>query len=88
MNVFSGKHVDCVLDAGANVLLIEVGIVILTDPAKGNSFAHQFQDALHWNPGARETRLAKMNIRVDGNSLVHTPIISCRPTHFLPRPTR
>ena len=80
MDVFSGKHIDCVLDARANVLLIKVGIVISNDLVKGNSLADQFQDALYWDTSARDTGLAEMNSGVDGDSLVHTPIISCRAT--------
>ena len=49
---------------GADVLQFQIRVVIPDDLVEVHALAHEFEDALHWNPGACHTRLAEMNGRV------------------------
>src|SRR5438876_7817259 len=71
VDVFDSHDVNCILDAGPDVLRIEVRVIIANDFRKAKPFTHQFQHALHRNSSARNTRFSEMDLRVDGDSLFH-----------------
>src|SRR5437868_8247819 len=71
MSVFGGYHVNGVLDAGANVFRLKVGIVVANDVGKAQPFADHFQNVLYRDAGACNAGLAKMNLSVDGDAVSH-----------------
>ncbi len=63
------KDINGVLDACLNILHFEIGVIIPNDGFKGNRFANQFQDCLHWNARPANARFPKMNFGADLNSI-------------------
>jgi hypothetical protein len=59
-DVFTGHHVNRILDARANVFLLQIGVVIPNDLGKGDALADQLQDAVHGNPCPSHAGLPKM----------------------------
>jgi hypothetical protein len=55
----------------ANIIWLQVGVIIPDDLGKGEAFANQLQDALHRNPGPGYAGLPEMNSWFDGESLFH-----------------
>src|SRR5215813_33711 len=69
-----------ILDAGTNILNVEIRVIIPDDLCKRQSLAYQLQNIEHWNSGASHTRLAKMNMRIDSNSCLHVSPHSSSPS--------
>jgi hypothetical protein len=75
VNVLGCHERDGILNAGLDVWDGDIGIVVPNDLAKGKILIQQFQNALHGNARPRYTRLSKMYLAIDGNSVYH-PITS------------
>jgi hypothetical protein len=71
MDIFSRHQCDSIAQASANILNLEIGIVVLNDLIEGETLIEQLKDILHSNARAGYTRLAKMDVGVDFNSLYH-----------------
>ena len=75
MNVFQGYNVDCELHAGANVVKGQIGIIVFNDPVKAMSFSDELQHIVHRYSSTSDARLAKMDTRIDGDSLRHLAVL-------------
>jgi hypothetical protein len=73
--MYSGHDFHCILNAGANTLDLEIGIIALDDFLEGYPFSGQLEYALHWNTRARNTRFAEMNVGVNEYSLFHPALL-------------
>ena len=71
MDVFERHDINRKLDARTDVVGLKIWIVIPDDVIKRQSFADEFQDALHRNPRAYDTRLAKVNPGIDADAIGH-----------------
>ncbi len=78
VDVFSRQHIHGVLDAGAQVGWFKVGIVIAGDLVKPESLADQFQHAPNGDARTRYAGFFEMNLRVDGDSILHGEVIPDR----------
>ncbi len=71
VDVFHCDDINGNLNARANVRDSEVRVIIVDDGIKAESFAYQFQNALHRNPGTGNAGFSEMNVRIDGYSFLH-----------------
>jgi len=71
VKVLDGEDLNRILNTGADILDLQVGVIILDDLRKGKTLSHQFKDILNGNARAGHARLAKMDIGVDGNPVGH-----------------
>ena len=76
MNIFDLHHFNRIMDTSANVVFLKVGKIISENRLKRDSLTHQFENINHGNPGSCNTRLTKMNLRINRNpasiiSIVH-----------------
>jgi hypothetical protein len=66
------RHVHGLLNTGPYVIRTEFWIVVSNDLFERAAVAHQLEDVLHWNASAGHTGFAKVNPRINRNSLCHT----------------
>ena len=69
MNILSLNDINRVLDASLEILLGEIGVIILNNRVERNCFAHQFENGLHGNARPRDARFPKMDFVADLNSI-------------------
>ncbi len=65
MDIFGGNDINGILNTGLNVLNTQVGIIILDDLPKRDTFSDQFEDVLDRNSSASDTGFPEVNIGVD-----------------------
>jgi hypothetical protein len=75
MNVLRLDHINGVLDARLNILHFEIWIIIPNDGLNRNRLPNQLENRLHRNACPGNTRLAKMNLAADLNSIHSTSIL-------------
>src|SRR3972149_4124844 len=63
-----------ILQAGVNVFLFQVRIIILNDLVKGQSFVDQFQHILYCDTRPFDDRLARMDLWVNDYSIHGSPL--------------
>src|SRR5215208_1758747 len=73
MNILSCYQRDGVLQAGVNVILFQIRVIILNNLVEGQTLVNQFEYVLHRDTCAFNDRFAKMNLRVDDNSFHRSP---------------
>ena len=76
MNIFDLHYVNRIMDAGAYIVFLQVGKIVGANRLKRDSLTHQFENVNYGNPGFCNTRLTKMNLRINRNpasiiSIVH-----------------
>jgi len=65
------QYVDRALNAGANVLGLKGGVVVLNDLREAESFTYKFQDTLYRDSRASDRGSAEMNLRVYADPVSH-----------------
>jgi len=71
MNIFRCHERDCILNAGADVIDAEVGVVVANDPLERNSVQHELENVLDGDACSRDVRFAEMNLGIYGDSVNH-----------------
>ena len=73
MQVLNAEDLDGVPHAGADVLGLDVGIVVADDFVERHAFANEFQNVGGGGPCAGDTGFAEMDVRSDFDTLCHGP---------------
>jgi hypothetical protein len=78
VNILGSQHIHCILDASAEIIGLEVGIIIAGNLIKAKPLPDQFQHALDSDARTRDAGFSEMNFRVDGNSISHEGSVADR----------
>src|SRR5438552_404892 len=71
VDVFDSHHVNRILDAGANMLGVEVRVTIPNDLRKGKAVTDEFQHVPNGDACTGDAGFPEMDVRVDADSLSH-----------------
>ena len=78
VNIFRCQHIHRILDASAEIIGLEVGIIIAGNLIKAKPLPDQFQHALNSDARACDAGFSEMDFRDDSNSILHERSVADR----------
>ena len=71
MAIFGAEDLNRILETSANIVGLDVGVVIPRDLIETQALTYQLKHTDHWYPGTCHAGLAEMDFRIYGDAFFH-----------------